>query len=367
MKNNQNNNFNYTDDVSIDIIATIKKIWKERKLIIKFTLAFFIIGCIVSIFSPVVYTSETTFVPQVSDDNSSTKGIGSLASLAGIKFSSVEETSDSYLSPLLYSEIIESEEFSLNLLNEQLINLNSEKLSVKEYLLFKNKSLNFNPIRFIKKYTIDLFFNNNTNEVSNDILRNYNFISDEDYSLIKSFRNKFSIELKEKQGYIKVLAMDEDAFICSQLVELITKSLQLKIIEVRTNKIKERLKFSKEQYEIKQVEFDILQKKLAEFKDSNKSISTASFMSKLQKLESDYQLQQSILINLAREYNNNKIKLNKDTPIFSVIDEVSVPNERSKPKRSLLVIIFLLVGLFFSIFFVLGKEPISKLINKLKD
>ena len=28
-------------------------------------------------------------------------------------------------------------------------------------------------------------------------------------------------------------------------------------------------------------------------------------------------------MNLASEFNNNKIKLNKDTPIFSVIDEVS--------------------------------------------
>ena len=46
---------------------------------------------------------------------------------------------------------------------------------------------------------------------------------------------------------------------------------------------------------------------MAEFKDSNKSISTALFLSELQKLESDYQLQQNILINLASEYNNNKI------------------------------------------------------------
>ena len=130
---------------------------------------------------------------------------------------------------------------------------------------------------------------------------------------------------------------------------------------------KEGLEFSKEQYELKQVEFDILQKKLAEFKDSNKSISTASFMSELQKLESEYQLQQSILINLASEYNNNKIKLNKDTPIFSVIDEVSVPNERSKPVRSLLVIIFVFLGLVLSIIYVLGKEPTINLIKKIKD
>ena len=76
-------------------------------------------------------------------------------------------------------------------------------------------------------------------------------------------------------------------------------------------------------------------------------------MSELQKLESEYQLQQNILINLASEYNNNKIKLNKDTPIFSVIDEVSVPNLRSEPKRGQLVIIFVFLGLVLSVGFVL--------------
>jgi uncharacterized protein involved in exopolysaccharide biosynthesis len=106
---------------------------------------------------------------------------------------------------------------------------------------------------------------------------------------------------------------------------------------------------------------------VAEFKDSNKNISTARFMSELQKLESEYQLQQNILINLASEYNNNKIKLNKDTPIFSVIDEVSIPNERSEPKRSLLVIIFVFLGLILSISFILGKEPLINLVKEIKN
>ena len=90
-------------------------------------------------------------------------------------------------------------------------------------------------------------------------------------------------------------------------------------------------------------------------------------MAELQKLESEYQLQQNILINLASEYNNNKIKLNKDTPIFSVIDEVSVPNQRSKPKRGQLVIVYVFLGLVLSVSFILGKLPFMNLIKEIKD
>ena len=90
-------------------------------------------------------------------------------------------------------------------------------------------------------------------------------------------------------------------------------------------------------------------------------------MSELQKLESEYQLQQNILVNLAAEYNNNKIKLNKDTPIFSVIDEVSVPNKRSAPKRSLLLFVYVFLGLIISVGYVIGKKPIYRFIKKIVD
>jgi uncharacterized protein involved in exopolysaccharide biosynthesis len=367
MSNQIENNFKEEDQ--IDIIALLKTLWIGKKLIVKTTILFFVIGCIVALLSPVVYTAQTTFVPQVSEDpmSKASSGLGSLASLAGINLNQGASTSDSYLSPMLYSKLAESEEFALNIIKEEIINSNGNKLTIKEYLLSNKSSFDFNPIEFTKKYTIGLLLNNETKENNNDIFKGFNFLSEEDFSLVKNFKEKFTIELNEKEGFLKVIASDKNAFISTQLVKIITKNLQSKIIELRTNKIKERLEYSKEQYQLKQGEFDFLQKRLAEFKDSNKNISTARFMSELQKLESEYQLQQNILINLASEFNNNKIKLNKDTPIFSVIDEVSIPNERSEPKRSFLVMIYVFLGLILSISFILGKEPIINLVKEIKD
>ena len=110
------------DEDSIDIIALLKTVWDGRKLIVKIVVAFFVIGCIVALSSPIVYTSETTFVPQTSDDQMSTpKGLGSLAGLVGIDLGSANSSNDAYLSPLLYSKIADSEEFSINLLKATFI------------------------------------------------------------------------------------------------------------------------------------------------------------------------------------------------------------------------------------------------------
>ena len=368
MKDNQASLQNYSEEDSIDIIALLKTLWIGKKLIVRTTILFFVIGCIVALLSPVVYTAQTTFIPQVSEDQMSTSkgGLGSLASLAGINLNQGSSTSDSYLSPLLYSKIANSDEFSLKLIDEELISLNGDKFTIKEYLLSDTNS-SFSLIGFIKKYTIGLFTKNDNELKSTETVNGYNFISREEFELVKSFKEKFSIVLNEKEGYIEVIASDKDAFISTQLVKIVTKNLQSRIIELRTNKIKERLEYSKNQYELKQIEFNILQNNVADFKDSNKNISTARFMSELQKLESEYQLQQNILMTLASEFNNNKIKLNKDTPIFSVIDEVSVPNERSEPKRSLIALIYLFLGVVLSTGYLLAKEPLTEIIKNIKE
>ena len=368
MNENLTNSHSTLDEDSIDIVALLKTIWNGRKLIVKTTIYFFVIGCIVALLSPVVYTSKTTFIPQVSEDQMSFSkaGLGSLASLAGINLNQGSSSSDSYLSPLLYSKIANSDEFSLKLNDEELINLNGDKFTLKEYMLSGTYS-SFNLIEFIKKYTIGLFTKNVNELKSKKIVNGYNFISQEEFNLVNTFKQKFSIVLNDKDGYIEVIASDKDAFISTQLVKIVTKNLQSRIIELRTNKIKEQLEYSKNQYELKQIEFNVLQNNVANFKDSNKNISTARFMSELQKLESEYQLQQNILMTLASEYNNNKIKLNKDTPIFSVIDEVSVPNQRSEPKRTLIVLTYIFLGVIVSIVYLLAKEPLIRMIKNIKE
>jgi len=364
MRDERHSYTNTEESNLIDLIYNVKKVWEGRILIIKLVGVFFIIGCIVALTSPIVYESHTTFVPQTSDKSDSYKGLGSLASLAGISLTSETSSSlDNYINPLLYSRIVESEEFSISLLKEEIMSLNGARFTIKDYLMGDEKRLNI--LELIKKYTISLSFSKTEAEEVKNQPESYNFISELDYGIIQKVKTKFSIEANEKEGYIKVKASDENAFISAQLAKLVTKNLQLRIIFLRTEKIREEVNYSKEQYEKKEVEFEALQNNLAQFKDSNKNISTAKFMSKLQKLESENALQQNILMTLANQYYTNKTKLNKDTPIFSVLDEVTVPNERSKPKRKQIVFIYMFFGVIISISYLLLKETLNEIFQKL--
>lgn len=364
-ENKIGNFYNFEED-SIELTEIIKTIWLNRLIILKASIYSFVFGCLVAILSPTVYQSHTTFVPQTSDQSSQTtnKSLGSLASLAGINLNAESSSSlDNYISPLLYSKVVESLEFSLDLLDENIYLEDNTKITIKDYLLKNSK---FSLIGFIKRYTIDLIKSKESTKISDDIAREFNIVDEKEYYLTESLKSKFEIEANDQEGYIMVTATDKNALISAQILKIITKNLQSRIINLRTNKIREQLSYSEEQYFKKKNEFESLQVKLAKFRDSNKNISTAIFYSELEKLETEYSLQRNILISLATEYNNNKIKLNKDTPIFSVLDEVSVPIERYRPKRTILVIIFTLIGMFASVFYTLSHIKIKSLIKTIK-
>jgi uncharacterized protein involved in exopolysaccharide biosynthesis len=75
----------------------------------------------------------------------------------------------------------------------------------------------------------------------------------------------------------------------------------------------------------------------------------------------------SVFQELAGQVEQAKIQVNKDTPIFTIIEPVSVPLERSKPKRTITVIIWTFLGAVFSVGWVLVKPPLQQIIKELQS
>ena len=69
---------------------------------------------------------------------------------------------------------------------------------------------------------------------------------------------------------------------------------------------------------------------------------------------------------LASSVEQAKLQVNKDTPVFTVIEPVTVPFERSAPKRSLIVVIWTFLGLVLSTGYVLVREPAAEILQSIK-
>lgn len=168
-----------------------------------------------------------------------------------------------------------------------------------------------------------------------------------------------------KRRGIAVSALDKNPIVAAELVRIITAILQDEIIQKRLEKVQNNLDFTQTQYNQKKLEFEKIQDRLARFKDRNQNISSSLFLNELERIQAEYSIALNVVTELASQVESAKLQVNKDTPIFSVIEPVTVPTARDSPKRSLIVLIWLFLGVVISSGFVLVKNPVREVLSEI--
>ena len=351
----------------IDLIELFKKIYVEKFFILKISLFAVLFGVFYALFQPNKYTSSTTFIPQLSSGvKTGGSSLSGLASLAGINIGNIESSSD--FPPSLYPQVVNGVPFKLDLLSNE-IKLNSEVVLVKDYFLKKKSS---NIIGTVKKYTIGLpsiILGSFKDENKKEFLSEYEIytITQEDKELFQIIDDNLSLSINDKEGFITISYTDTNKHIAAQITQISQNLLQEKIIDFKNKSSKETLDFALKQYDEKKESYEKLQDERAVFVDKNINISSSLFQNKLSRLESEVNILESIVQQLASQVEQAKLQVNKDTPVFTTIRPVTIPFEKSAPKRSLIVIVFAFLGLVLSSGFVLVREPAKEILKSIKS
>jgi LPS O-antigen subunit length determinant protein (WzzB/FepE family) len=351
----------------IDLVKLLKKIYLEKKFILKISLLSALFGVVYALFQPNEFTSSTTFIPQLSSGikTGASSSLSGLASLAGINIGNMENSSE--FPPTLYPQVVNGVPFKLDLLSSE-IKIDNKTLNVKDYFL--NTKFSLSIIGTIKKYTIGLpslilSSFKNQNEPLNE--SNIYSISEEDEDLFSIINDKLSLSINEEEGFITISFSDSNKNIAAQITQISQNLLQQKIIDFKNKSSKEMLDFALKQYYDKKHAYEKLQDERAVFVDKNINISSSLFQNKLSRLESEVNISEAIVQQLASQVEQAKLQVNKDTPVFTTIKPVTIPFARSAPKRSLIVIVFSFLGFVLSIGFVLVKEPTKEILKYIKS
>ena len=361
MKEIQNHN---SSEDEIDLTELLKKVYLEKKFILKVSVLAGLFGIVYALFQPNVFTSTTTFIPQLSSGvKTGGSSLSGLASLAGINLGDMESSSE--FPPSLYPQVVNGIPFKIDLLSST-INLNGGEILVKDYL--SNQGLNI--LGTIKKYTIGLpsllLGSFNAQDVVLSKSEIYT-VTEEDQELFKTVSKALSLSINEKEGFITISFTDNDKNIAAQITQIAQTLLQKKIIEFKNQSSKEMLDFATKQYDEKKNSYEKLQDKRAIFVDKNINISSSLFQNKLSRIESEVNISASIVQQLASQVEQAKLQVNKDTPVFTTIQPVTIPFERSAPKRFQIVIVFGFLGIVVSVGYVLVKEPLKEILKSIKS
>ena len=348
----------------IDLIALLASLYQKKRFIFKTVIGFMIIGLFVALVSPTIYKAQAIFVVQNSDKQVSSS-ISGLAALAGVNLQS-EAMGD--IPPSLYPNIVSGIPFKLDLLNTE---LEPNQLNYKDYLL--NKPNSFGAT--IKKYTIGLpslilstILSTLKGDQEVEVLKNKEIfqLSEIDFELTESLEELISVEVNQKEGFITLSTLDQNPKYAAVMTSKALALLQNFITNYKTENANRILTFVTQQFELKQKQYNAVQKELAEFKDQNKNISTAVFQSNLQKIQTRYDLVYSVYLELSKQLEQAKLQVSKEIPNITIIEPVYIPNQREQPKRALILVVFSFLGLVVSCGWVLVSKPILEISKQIK-
>jgi len=357
-----------TDDET-ELLAMVKTMWNGRKTIIIFVIVGAIIGVIVALSSPNEYTVSTMMVPQVGGESQSKlSGLGGLAALAGINFSMSQGNE---ISPMIYPQIVSSIPFQLELMNTTLCFQEYPKpITLLDYY---SKKSNPSVLGTIKKYTIGLprvlirEIKGKPKELvlTGDLLANQPILLTKDqFTVQKILDGTVILDLNTKEGYLTLTTKMPEALAAAQLAQKAQTLMQSYITEFRIQKVKADLNFIQGRYNDTKAEFEKAQVSLALVNDRNKNFTSGLPQIEADRVQSRYTIAFSVFQELAKQLEQAKIQVKKETPVLTIIKPVTVPSEKSKPKRSIIIFIWLCIGGVIGTVIVFAKEHIGPIKEK---
>jgi len=269
------------------------------------------------------------------------------------------------LSPYIYPQIVQSVPFQLELM-EAPFNFEGidHPISIYEYYINYAKP---NVISLISKYTIGLPFviinalkpdkPEVTPAIASDSLLYSPIALTESQELIRKMLSKrVTLETNDKDGYVLLNAIAYDPKLAAQVAHKAQTLLQKYITEFKIKKATAQLNFINERYAEKKKEFQKAQSNLAIFVDRNKNVTSAVARTEQDRLQNEYRLAFEVYSQLAQQLEQAQIQVKEDTPVFSIVKPVTVPLERSKPNRPMILIIWTFLGGIIGVGWIFAKH-----------
>jgi len=341
----------------IDLIELAKKLWDNRKFILKVCGIGLLVGLIVAFSLPKEYTTTVTLAPEA---NSSQSGnLGALAAVAGIN---LQQNTGQELSPMLYPDIVSSTPFLLGLFDVQVKDLkNNIDTSLFTYLSENQKKAWWSYILSAPFKLIGLFSSKeNTKTFQDTIDSRIIVLSRKQQSIIGALKDRIDVTVDKKTGVITLSSTMQSAEISAAIADTVISYMQEYVIGYRTQKARKDLAFTEQLYNDAQKNYYNAQQKLSTYMDENLGIVLARYKTTQDRLQNEANVAFGVYNQMAQQLQMAKMKVQDTTPTYTVIQPSVVPLQAASPRKLLILIGFLFLAGAGVCGWVLGRDIFAK-------
>lgn len=377
------------EEDSVDLAEVVRKLLREKKVILKITLAILVIATAVAFLLPFRYTSSAAFIPPSSLGNGS-----SMAAIIAGQLSSSLGASDVLGSARnpgdLYAGILKSHSIADELIRKfDLMQIYKvKKLSLAEKRLSSDTDVSVDLKSSIVTVDVTAKSPDLAQKLANgymDALREANgrlalsqssqrrLFFGEQLAKEKDDLEDAEVDLKkteEQSGLIAPTGQTEE-----EIATVAQTQAQIAVREVQLAALRDSATEQNPDVIRLHSEIDDLQGQLARLQRGSGKGSIASIpTSKVPELQLEYvrkerevKYHEALFDMLSRQYEAARLDEARDAPVLQVLDPANYPDTKSFPKRSYFMLGGVLLGFIAGCVWVLVREPLRALRTSLRQ
>lgn len=383
MGNNTDKDINcVNNNDEIDLLELWQKVWKNRIFLVIFSFGIAFLTAIFSLIMDNIYKSEATIIPISSSKSGAISSYAAIAA-AGINIPSDGGDDTNKIMAILQSRTIKEavikEQGLIKLLNEKPV---PEKRDPMSYTIEKlNQMIKITQDKKTNVINIGVEHKNRelAKKINESLIRKLEQIIDEKALTIQKL-NRVFLEEQVKINGEKLLKLQEKMAKFQKETKILSPESQMKgLMDLYGNLVAKKietqvkLKSMESTFDKSNPQVKVLQEQLyainsqisdLEQKTDIKGVPSISEIPNsivnYSQILQDLTVAKAVYENLVKAYESAKIEEVKDRLYIQVIDEPSLPDQKIKPKRRLMVVVSGISSMFLGIFIVFLREWIKE-------
>lgn len=324
-------------EYEIDVLVLLKNLKGNIKPIIKYGIVGFVIGVVIAFSIPKEYLSIAKIAPE-----SKTKEVSSSATALASMIGMSSMMNEDGIRENLYPEILNSTPFLMEFSDIKIEDSNGSQFLMSDYILKEQKkpwwsillSLPFDLVKSMGESS-----NLDTVTVHNSYKLRYAFT--------EKMKKCISANIDKKTGVITINSVFQDPVIAKTMADTALYKLQEYITHYRTTKTRSILESNMRMYEEAKCNFIKADKQYIEALDKNLDVNTNKAKARLELLKNERDVYFNIYNHLAEQVESDKIKLQEETPIATIIEPSIMPIKAKSPNKIMIVFSFVLIGVVY--------------------
>lgn len=337
-------------DEEVSLIDILLVLVRNRKILVWTVLVFTLLGVTYAVLASEEYTSDARVVREAQTDGGIRLPGGiSPGMLSGLGIS-LGGGGGSGLAPQAFPNVLRSREVRLSVVRDTFQYPDVDRRMTFVDYVNRPPGLGGTVLKYTLKlpWTLKDGFGNlisdSPSQAGTTATGEPAMLTKEEDEALEIISDMISASVNQESGLMRIAVTAGGPHLAADLTQSFVEHLTIRVREIRTKKVRERLQFIQSRFQEAEQELEAAEDRLAQFLERNQNPTTASLQFQRDRLQRQVSFKEQLYSELQSQRTQARLDLQRRQPVVTVVEEPVAPIQRSAPQRTLVVLLSMILG-----------------------